>query len=631
MTDDTELTAPLTDPTATHENAHHVCEKNIPGSWDIVRLWYLPPLHLLSSIAFWAFMTQVLPGKTFAIGRGGTDPGYVPPGRWYQSDATTAISIFLLVCRISAGVWQGSVVWRSFWLLLHKSAPTVSEIEFLSDWSMLALSNIRHYWRRAVVWMIGLVMLLAWPAQVVGPVATGAVSWIPSYAFDSANSAISPPVVGRAEIGDPWRWYLAYNTTRRYLVEESAGLANLESYLVSNDSGVTVPAARRPTLMFSETANGTSVNQMAVPLFDIRAFEWMQDASMLDPALQSAVLDVGSGFLNISQPSSPLGVVLVGAAAPLKSTQWTNTSFDPKQLPAARVFNGTKYAALLIKYDYSNATDPCVELPNTIFKALPIKSVLSYRHWNNYFSCYAVGKMDITAGTVDCRDYFHNGSLCSVSRSSRLAVVSYGEARVLSDSLVNQVFDMMPEVMSLMVTTSGFTNSRTVFSTAFAPLDPGIFLQNALKLGYQGTWAALTNRLTRDAGSAEYIVPTAVVVASVSATRMYIWLSLNLLLTGSSLLLAYLEQRAKTPVILSNVTKSKFNPFTPHVSKVDSFSPRAVAMFLDNSRILAHDRRGVCSATDLTQKKCSIGRLYLERRGKDDGFHHDILQVQRMD
>ncbi|OIW34316.1 hypothetical protein CONLIGDRAFT_1056 [Coniochaeta ligniaria NRRL 30616] len=197
-------------------------------------------------------------------------------------------------------------------------------LHFVSTYKLPSLKTFVVFPRSALVWAVTIVMLLVLPAQLAVPIATGSVTWVPSYAFDSLNT--SSAVLGSATWGYRWDWFRSYENVRRFIVEEAAGLENLESWLVpsdatGDDAERRVPAARRPLLGFRDLRNGTKFEQVTVPVLRINSVAWV-DPQDLDASLIRVVTD-NTGSINISRPNNPLRITPEGIAVPLNTSAWS--------------------------------------------------------------------------------------------------------------------------------------------------------------------------------------------------------------------------------------------------------------------------------------------------------------------
>ena len=102
-----------------------------------------------------------------------------------------------------------------YFFLLEMASISLSELEFLASFKLPAPTGVLTHARSSPVWLVVVILILAWPAQFIGPLASGAVTWIPDYTFDRQKQTTLPPIIGEATFGDWWNWYLEFPNTRK--------------------------------------------------------------------------------------------------------------------------------------------------------------------------------------------------------------------------------------------------------------------------------------------------------------------------------------------------------------------------------------------------------------------------------
>lgn len=325
---------------------NHVCVET-QGKRPLMQLisqWYLLVLCLVFPIAITFSMVFWLNGKSFAVD-GTPDPN----ARLTQSDVTTLISVALVMARTVCTTWQALAAWRCVFILLEKDGLSLSEASHLASWRLPTFTNFRpppsHGTRDARVRTIAvLVLILSWPAQFVNPIASGSVSWIPSNVYETAPIPIS---LGTPSASHPWSWYSSYANVREQMVKRSAGRASLAATTSGNTNEIAlVPPAQRMVMDLGSSPNTTAVKNVTVPIFKIEEFQWVTGDMELPKGILRAIQDYRSGYLNISRDGAPLAQTVEGTAALLKDSAWKAP--DPKALPPAQIFSGTKYAAIYV-------------------------------------------------------------------------------------------------------------------------------------------------------------------------------------------------------------------------------------------------------------------------------------------
>ena len=366
--------------------------------------------------------------------------------------------------------------------------------------------------------------------------------------------------------------------------------------LWSREEKVMLIFGRVPMMQLQNLKAMTSIQNLTVPFLNITSFEWI-DATELDLDIQDVITN-NTGSLNIIQNDNPLQITIPGVMAPLKTTQWDANILNSSQLPDPILLQGSKLVALQLKSGITT-NEHCLNIADTIFHP-PLNTLLWHDYWNNRTACYAVANISVTAGNINCvsNDWTYH-SPCSLSHSSSAAVYNIDPVdidEVQPDPLVDQIFAMLPEVITLIVTTGGFSASHISQIDASTTVCPELFVRNALILGYQGTWSAFTERFANDTHTVMYNEPISVVVSVVDKTRVHIWGGIQLLLTLSSFLLWLLHKGSARPVVIDYIQS---------------------LLLLDSSRMVEKDGQGLLK-----------GRFCLKNIDDREGCRHEILAVR---
>ncbi|KAF5554636.1 multidrug resistance-associated abc transporter [Fusarium mexicanum] len=549
----------------------HVCvEACSRRPWlQFIREWYLIPLYLVYTAAVTFGAVYWLNGKSFEI-NGSPNPGT----RLTQSDVTTLFSAAMVVGRIICTTWQALAAWRCAFILLEKTGLSLATTSRLISWqaptpSMLRASSSRKGTRAVVA----LILLLAWPAQIASPLASGSLSWAPSTVYDSPISSIS--LSGAPALLNPWKWYTMFPDVRNGRVKLAAGHAFLASTTMTNTTrGPQMSPAQRIVTQLRSYPNATAVKNVTVPVLNIEKFTWVSEGEDIPPGIQAAVTDSLSGYLNISSPSGPLSQVLPGNTALLKDTPWQPLS--DTELPSAEIFSGTKYAAIYISrnfnggegsnYDCHNGTSEFDPLPNGI-------KLINVSWNNNYTDCLAVAKLTITAGVTQC----YQGDLRPSSEPTCFlssGVLVAKTTNITADVLIQQVFSIMPETQSL-IAALGLSDPEAKNGG-----DLEVYLRNSLIQAYQGAWSALTDYFSDPDHPvrADIWQPSSLLQVRVSTWRMYAWLGINALLVASGVFLFAVQSRCTVKTVNDPVIAS---------------------LMMDSSAVINYDKTGLCNATDI--------------------------------
>ncbi|KAF5986297.1 multidrug resistance-associated abc transporter [Fusarium coicis] len=533
------------------------------------REWYLVPLCLIYTAAVTFGAVYWLNGHSFRIdGSPGTG--------LRQSDVTTLFSAVLTLGKTIFVSWQGLTTWRCAFILLEKTGLSLTTISHLISWaaptrSMVWASSSQtgSHGTRAIVILI---LLLAWPAQLANPLASGSLSWVPSTVYSSPSSSI--PLSGAPALLNPWNWFTMYSTVRDSNVKLAAGHAFLASTTMTNTSGgLHMFPAQRIVTQLKSYPNATIVRNATVPIFNIDKFAWVSEGETLPSGIQAAVMDSLSGYLNISSPSGPLSQVLPGNTALLKDTPWQPLS--ETQLPTAEIFSGTKYAAIYISRNFNEGQGSNYDCHNgtSDFDPLPTGIKLINVSWNNnYTDCLAVAKLTVTAGVTLCDQGDVRPSsepICFLSSGVLVAKTT----NIAADVLIQQVFSLMPEVQGLMAAL-GLSDPEAQNG------DLEVYLRNSLIQAYQGSWSALTDYFSDPDNPARTDIwqPSFLLQARVSTWRMYAWFGINALLVASGVFLFAVQSTCRVKTVNDPVVAS---------------------LMMDSSAVIDTDETGLCNATDI--------------------------------
>ncbi|KAF4992032.1 hypothetical protein FDECE_13839 [Fusarium decemcellulare] len=554
--------------------AHKCARADGRHEWiQLISQWYLVCLYMVYTIGVAFGMTLWLNGRSFAVADDDSNPF---SGKLTQTDVTTLISVALVIARTICAAWQALAAWRCIFILLEKTGLSLSEASCLASWRLPALTLFRslhsdradHNTARLVA---VLVLILAWPAQFANPIASGAVSWIPSRAYEPNSTSLS---LGTPTTSFGWSWYVTYGQSRDVIVKKSAGQASLTMATQRNTSGEInpVPPAQRMSPQFTSYPNGTALKNATVPIFKIESLQWVENRTTLPDEITKAILFDRSGYLNISREDSMLQQTIVGTSALLKDSPWIPPPSD--RLPAPKVFSGTMYAAIYVSRNnnHGQADWNCKD-GNSEFDPLPPGIDFMGNSWDNDMTdCIAVAKVRLTAGVTECRQESSrpsSDSSCILSSGVLMA----SNSTVSPGPLVYEVFAMMPEVQALVAALS-----LHVPGTLTNNLEA--YLRNSLTQSYQGTWSALADFFADTAHEVQTEVrkPSLLLEAQVTTWRMYLWLGINLLLVVSGLFLA---------VIQSSCNAKTIN------------DPVIATIMMDSSEVIIEDKSGLCNATDI--------------------------------
>jgi hypothetical protein len=571
-------------------NTSHQCRRRADhsGFWNRLHAWWHLPAHVTAVMLFTSLM-MLLDQKKFRVhdSRPWSQPGTWTHYSLQQSDVTTMISAGLLATRLLCASWHLLSAWRCAYILLEKDGLSLHQLSSMVSNQVPVKPPIGNKRSSSYPWLTLIIIGLAWPAQLIAPLASGSVSWIPdSIMVQSTN----PAEVDVGGTGYPWDWYQMYPNNREVVVQKAASIADAGQILNSgNDNIQNAMASRRLVPSLRRYYNGSHLGDITVPYIKIHALEWSLEAETIPNDIKDAVLDTNSKSLQISKSLNPLQQPILGNAALLKTSQWTGhsqTDDSPHyEYPSAKTsYSGSMYIAVLVVRDVTRSVVP----DNGVFGALSPTYQYLQSDNNNYSNWYAIGSVTFEAGVTICTDCQSVAPILAQSRS-------HGNTEMLPDALVDEVFNLMPEVMLAMATTNITRTSQ------INRLDN--YTISLLARAYQGSWNALNDVVSNATVTIPVTEPFEAVRASISKPRMYAWAAINLLLTLSGTILMITQAQCRRKPVVDAVL---------------------AAIMMDASVVRSRDSTGLCNAVKLQGGDKSIGKLRLQRP-EGSVWAHDLL------
>ncbi|KAK0726162.1 hypothetical protein B0H67DRAFT_551532 [Lasiosphaeris hirsuta] len=518
---------------------------------------------------------------------------------------TTLVSVSLVCIRLILNAWATISAWRTAFILLETTGMTLRQLCLTAsfgipfsvfDWTRTCTTKSPG--KLATAWSLFLICALLLPGQLAAPIASGSVSWIPR----SISSPSPSPLRGITVPGPgyKWNWYQMFPAVRNTLVLRSAAYATMITAQTSAHQAA-VPAWRGVPSAYDLPLK-TTVHNITIPYFDIQAWEWVRDISILPDAVRNAV--TGDGVLNITSEDNPLQDPVEGNAALLKTDPWRSSQVasvdgDGTQhyaYPSPRIIVAQKkYVAVLAQRVPGESCRPISDTFGNL--GVPDSSFLKVGHSNNHTDCYMFASFNVTAGSQVCMH-------CNVSHPSTVSAPSVptdrtGDAEILPDPLVDEVLGMLPEVMRAVASMNVTEGSQ------FGRLEQ--WTQQLLKQAYFATWTVMSIYCTdpeKATLSSSKTTPFQIVQASVSAQRMWLWLALNALVTLSGLMLLCWQSSCKRKPVVDVVL---------------------AAVMLDPRELLDEDKTGLCNASRLTSADDAVAILRLRRAMDERENSHFVL------
>jgi hypothetical protein len=553
---------------------------------DRLWAWYLLPLHLISALLFTAIMVFVVNNRNYPICNDG-DP-------WWramlhcgltQSDVTSLISFALVLMRLITSAWFTTSAWRGTYILLEKRGMTLTQMR---NMVMFHWPGFSHGLGPGYTWWTVVVFFLILPAQLIAPLASGSVSWLPGQSYSPGPNL----EITTAAPGLYWGFFSENVEYRSRAVLRAAARSTTDLAAdLFNASSQARTLSQRHVSALSGLPAETTVDQIAMPYISIDSLDWIEDLTAIPTWVLDVVENSNNLTLDFSQGVNPMTRTDPGTAAVLKNTSWAPYTVFPEP----KTFFDERYVAMLVTR--ANNVDICPS-NSSVFGPVGQISLLSEYLPGTAISCFAVAKVNLSIGKTLCNN-------CKIVAPSVVQAVSANETlQILPDPLIPIILDMLPEVMGFMAT----------MNTTSAPTYNNVdhYLRGTIALAYQASWNSLTDLFSDDGkeyATTRVSIAQDVVQASVSVSRIYAWLGLNLLLTVAGLILMWLQSRC-------------------YGKTVRDFTLAAILM--DPQEILSQDESGICSAVTISKQDKSLAALKLVEEPADTpGWHHHRLVLDR--
>ena len=588
------------------------------GERNIWLIAFLPLfLHFVSVVVLASAIRFYIDGHQFNLQSRRGLGDFTP----LQSDITTAISSSIAVLRFLATMWSGSMIMRCIFILMERDRVSLREIDRLLTWQFHI-----HRRKNSSGWiglLVAIILLVAFPCQLSGPILTGSITWIPSNR-PTRHQNITEIDIGYTGNHSNWtKFNLSYGD--KFLLNYSAPTSQFSrGTLLAAGSALTAWSGyqddertmKRVIRSVAQLPINSTLNSIRLPYFAISKLEWIRDPSAEVPSNTRRLLLNQSAWNPFSSENSvgpgvfallPEAWGMVVVPSPYNGTisktsfvvgrfNYSSTNYSKPSPNAdalfARVLPPPNFGVTSAERDAmyadwvstGSSTGSAAVFPFQPFGNLsdqigcdPVLSPTS--------SCVIYGRLTYVAGAAECRN-------CRVS--SWLTAQNDSVLRVEPDILTIYALAMMPMVGSLIV------QQNYSLPVAFHNLDT--FVTELLIRSYAGSWDFLTRYIdptmgSTGTGTTDAQIFTLTSQAEVLWWRVALWVLVNLMFTFSGLLFLVVQLTCNQPLI--------GNPFI-------------AALFLDTSEVVHKRDRALCNISRVVKKDKEIGYLYLRRKNIDD-------------
>lgn len=423
-----------------------------------------------------------------------------------QSDIAAIISGVFVVLHWASMSWLVSLRWRSAYLLMEETGLSLKRLNRMiaARISMPAMNS-----RQLPIFMILFVPFLA---QVLAPLLTGSITWVPSsrLVIPQSDISVTVPVVVNS---DKWNTYIELTPLRQQTAREAAALASL-AWGRDAERGV----LKRVLPSIARLNINSTITNVTLPFFSVTALDWIRDPLNTLPPDQLDISRINSnmsasGVLNPLQPG--VGAVIRDA--------WSASPF-----PSPSAASETRTLVLCTHRLPEGGT--CQSDNSEIFGGFPADIGFLQRD----LACYAFARVTYSAGASVCTN-------CRVS--SHLTVQNDSALSLREDPMTIEALRLMSDVTVLLVQANS--------SISFARDSVNDYVVELLYRSYSGSWTALTSFMGQSSVplSSQFSVAVSSVRAQVSLGRVYAWLAVQLLLTISAVLFFWIQSKCQFRLI----------------------------------------------------------------------------------
>jgi hypothetical protein len=475
-----------------------------------VSTFLFPILHLTSCIALTSCMIGILDGY-YAVSA--TSPRCID-GRGFKlrvSDITTLIAFALSVIKILVGAWTGMVMWNCVFILLESQRLNQPRIRRVLSLYLPPLPKGR------VAYLVGLLLLLVVPQQLISPLLSGAVDW--SAAFEG-NTTVAHVKCGdlTATSSLLWYWYANSANDRRCSVRRVAAFA-------SQAWDGTSPDRRhcRHNINSDSIPLNSRLLNATVPCIQIHSITFP------DIPPSEIVFKITKDSINVHDDSlsrvddAPLQYFHSGNAVLFDPDNRGQAKFV-SDYPPDFIHTGPMVAVVYIRGPRIDRwNDECSNLEGNIFGLMGSNNIFTPITSGNYFRCYSYAVVNFTAG---------------VATSPTSAFIS---GRVVEADLLDMDMELRPgpwvqEAIYLMSDVMSMLSVMNVTSLNTWG-DPKGYIDKLIRYSYQATWDMLFHSFDPKIIDLDVNVFEPRLRASVSRARVSLWLAISFILTLSVVLL----------------------------------------------------------------------------------------------
>jgi hypothetical protein len=553
--------------------------------WDWVVAYTPLVLHFIVTVALSVWMLGYIDGRLFHISHrrqevlqaDGTPmlSPYVP----LQTDIITVISVGVTLSRIFGGMWSAATLWRCLLILMEKKGMTLYEMQSLLRWQVSF-----HYHRtaeRARIsahhgYIVAIILFALFPSQFTGPLLTGSISWsqnhelVPSASLlqnISVATGVDPLPDPTLERGEAWVADSLRYSLRSYPDIHERGVMKLAMEGIDN-----LP-------LNSRLANIT------LPYFSVKSIRWVAN-----PVEELTETQLKSVWENESHwtPWNRNGTSVLPAT--MLIPDWWFEPYDPEKPVEASLIEEERLLASwiggsIVECDGYEKTMGTLPPGAGVYRSTRDRPPYDPGIGSAYYMCFIFARVKYVAGAAECTS-------CRVSRSA--TVLSDEELHPVPHALTRVALHFLPTVSALIAAVNASVPSTyNNFEN---------YVSELLSRSYVAEWTNQNQRWGDNIASTSVEIAVEGSKADIERIRVYLWLSLNLLVSLSGLVFILLLRSYHQPLVVD---------------------PLLALILLDPTDLQHREGRALCNFSSFSREDERVGDFIL----KEDEYGHRKLQV----
>jgi hypothetical protein len=192
-----------------------------------------------------------------------------------QSDVTSLISVALVLIRLVTSAWFAVSAWRGVYILLEKRGMTLTQV---SNMVMFHWPGFSNGLGSRCTWLTAAMFILILPAQLIAPLASGSVSWVPGH----SNSGAPDLDIPTAHAALYWQYFGQYVEHRSRAVLRAAARSSTDlaadPFNAISQAGM---LSQRHVNVLSGLPTDTTIDTIAMPYISIDSLEWIEEVGAI--------------------------------------------------------------------------------------------------------------------------------------------------------------------------------------------------------------------------------------------------------------------------------------------------------------------------------------------------------------